>query len=309
MSYSIHDAQLQFGERALRSVASQDKTYTGYIAVRMLHTSETALCSVAEDCQLRTNDCVMVPTKYGSDLAVVLGPVGAENMSQWKETLSIDRVAGDQDLATYEANLELEYEAREVARAKINSSGLDMKLVSVHYLLDEPKIVFFFTADGRVDFRDLVKELVGRFRMRIELRQIGVRDESRVVGGKGVCGRSYCCHGVTDKLKPVSIKMAKVQNLSLNSMKISGPCGRLLCCLAYEYDFYRSERKTLPEEGHRIHFEGDLYRVVDVNVLTRQVRVVGGEGRSIILREGDYFYDKQNGRWSLREAVSGIEVL
>lgn len=305
----MNDLRVQMGEQAIRTLAAQDKESTGYIVVRMLHTSETALCRLPDDMDLHTNDCVMVPTKYGSDLALVLGPVGEESLTQWKEVLEVDRVAGDQDLASYESNLELEYEAREVARAKIIATGLDMKLVSVHYLIDEPKIVFFFTADGRVDFRDLVKELVGRFRMRIELRQIGVRDESRVVGGKGVCGRSFCCHGVTDKLRPVSIKMAKVQNLSLNSMKISGPCGRLLCCLAYEYDFYRSERKTLPDEGHRVHFEGDVFRVVDVNVLTRQIRVVGGEGRSIILKDNDYFYDKQNSRWSLREAVSSVEIL
>ncbi|MCA1753093.1 MAG: hypothetical protein LC641_00045 [Spirochaeta sp.] len=303
------DLRVQMGEQALRTLAAQDKESTGYILVRMLHTSETALCRMPDTNNLRTNDCVMVPTKYGSDLALVLGPVDEENSTQWKEILTIDRIAGDQDLASYESNLELEYEAREVARAKIIATGLDMKLVSVHYLIDEPKIVFFFTADGRVDFRDLVKELVSRFRMRIELRQIGVRDESRFVGGKGVCGRGFCCHGVTDKLKPVSIKMAKVQNLSLNSMKISGSCGRLLCCLAYEYDFYRSERKTLPDEGNRIHFEGDQFRVVDVNVLTRQIRVLGSEGRSIILKDGDYFYDKQNSRWSVREAGSGVEVL
>ena len=303
------DLRVQMGEQALRTLAAQDKESTGYILVRMLHTSETALCQMPDTNDLRTNDCVMVPTKYGSDLALVLGPVDAENSTQWKEILTIDRIAGDQDLASYESNLELEYEAREVARAKIIATGLDMKLVSVHYLIDEPKIVFFFTADGRVDFRDLVKELVSRFRMRIELRQIGVRDESRFVGGKGVCGRGFCCHGVTDKLKPVSIKMAKVQNLSLNSMKISGSCGRLLCCLAYEYDFYRSERRTLPDEGNRVHFEGDQFRVVDVNVLTRQIRVLGSEGRSIILKDGDYFYDKQNSRWSVRESASSIEIL
>ena len=127
-----------------------------------------------------------------------------------------------------------------------------MKLVSAHYLLEEPKVLFYFSAESRVDFRELVKDLVSVFKIRIELRQIGVRDEARVTGGCGVCGRVLCCHGVTDKLVPVSIKMAKDQNLSLNSMKISGPCGRLLCCLAYEYGFYRDARRELPGRGRAL---------------------------------------------------------
>ncbi|WP_461248179.1 regulatory iron-sulfur-containing complex subunit RicT, partial [Treponema sp. R6D11] len=134
---------------------------------------------------------------------------------------------------------------------KIENHKLEMKLVLVHYLLEEPKILFFFTADNRVDFRELVKDLVSVFKMRIELRQIGVRDEARVLGGLGVCGRGYCCHCVSDKLKPVSIKMAKDQKLSLNSVKISGPCGRLMCCLFYEYSFYSEQQRALPQEGVR----------------------------------------------------------
>ena len=137
-----------------------------------------------------------------------------------------------------------------LCREKIEARGLEMKLVSAHYLLDEQKILFFFTAENRVDFRELVKDLVSVFKMRIELRQIGVRDEARVVGGLGICGRALCCNAITDKLRPVSIKMAKEQNLTLNSMKISGPCGRLLCCLSYEFDVYREARQTLPVHGH-----------------------------------------------------------
>jgi cell fate regulator YaaT (PSP1 superfamily) len=154
-----------------------------------------------------------------------------------------------------------------------------MKLVLVHYLLEEPKILFFFTAENRVDFRELVKDLVSVFKSRIELRQIGVRDEARVVGGLGVCGRSYCCHAVSDKLKPVSIKMAKDQKLSLNSMKISGPCGRLLCCLYYEYGFYNEQQHLAPQEGTRIQYNGETWRVTEVNLIAGQLKLTTEDSR------------------------------
>ena len=156
-----------------------------------------------------------------------------------------------------------------------------MKLVSVHYLLEEPKILFFFTAESRVDFRELVKDLVSIFKTRIELRQIGVRDEARVLGGLGVCGRGYCCHCVSDKLKPVSIKMAKDQKLSLNSVKISGPCGRLLCCLYYEYGFYCEQHRNLPQEGMRINHDNESWKVTDVNLITGQIKLTTDDGRQM----------------------------
>ena len=172
-----------------------------------------------------------------------------------------------------------------------------MKLVSVHYLLEEPKILFFFTAENRVDFRELVKDLVGVFKTRIELRQIGVRDESRVIGGLGVCGRGFCCHMVSDKLKPVSIKMAKDQNLSLNSMKISGPCGRLLCCLAYEHCFYGEQRRLLPPEGCRFSYDGSQWKVLESNVILRLVKISSEDGRQIHLPASAF--EKNDGHWSI----------
>ena len=199
--------------------------------VKVLHSSETELCRLGEDsdvAEVNCGDLLVVNTRYGGDIARVLGPVQEENSASWDQEREVLRVAADADVARFEDNLRREEEAFEVCRQKIDSHGLAMKLVSSHYVLDEPKILFFFTAESRVDFRDLVKDLVSEFRMRIELRQIGVRDDSRVLGGTGVCGRVLCCHGLTDKLRPVSIKMAKVQNLSLNSMKISGPGGRRL---------------------------------------------------------------------------------
>ena len=176
-----------------------------------------------------------------------------------------------------------------------------MKLVSAHYCIDEKKILFYFTAENRVDFRQLVKDLVSVFKTRIELRQIGVRDEARVLGGMGVCGRTFCCHGVTDKLRAVSIKMAKEQNLTLNSMKISGPCGRLLCCLAYEYDTYRECRKALPSEGTRIKTGGGALKVVDINIFNRQAKLEAEDGSTLLLPFDKLLHDPKRGQWRIQE--------
>jgi len=174
-----------------------------------------------------------------------------------------------------------------------------MKVIRAHYLPEESKLLFFFTADGRVDFRDLVKDLVATFRTRIELRQIGVRDESRVLGGMAVCGRMYCCHGVSDRLRPVSIKMAKEQELSLSSTKISGPCGRLLCCLAYEYDFYREERRRFPAVGASVVGRQESYHVKEVNFISRRVTLVGSEGGVQEVHHSSLTFDPGRGSWSV----------
>ena len=165
----------------------------------------------------------------------------------------------------------------------------------VHYLLEEPKILFFFTADNRVDFRELVKDLVSVFKIRIELRQIGVRDEARVVSGLGICGRCYCCHAVSDKLKPVSIKMAKEQNLSFNSMKISGPCGRLLCCLSYEHAFYNEQSRRVPQEGAKVSHSGETWTVTEVNMITGQIKISSSDGRLLSLNADSF--ERADNRW------------
>ena len=211
----------------------------------------------------------------------------------------IERIADAEDLAKYQLNCDNEDVALRTCREKVLKHGLDMKLVSAHYLLGEPKILFFFTADSRVDFRELVKDLVAIFRVRIELRQIGVRDESRVLGGLAVCGRDYCCHCVTDKLNPVSIKMAKEQNLSLNSMKISGPCGRLLCCLSYEYDFYKEEKRKLPSEGSRLKLKNELLKITEVNILSKKISLTAPDGRYLSIPLDKVFFNKETDRWEI----------
>lgn len=280
----------------------RNKIETNLVLVKVIHTSETEICYVPEGLELYSMDYVIVQSKYGRDLAVVLGSAREERKphSEEKDTSikELYRKASPDDIEKYNQNVEEEKKAFDICLSKIEEHGLDMKLVSVHYLTDEPKILFFFTADGRVDFRALVKDLVSMFKKRIELRQIGVRDEARLIGGVGVCGRSLCCHSITDHLVPVSIKMAKVQNISLNSMKISGPCGRLLCCLAYEYEIYEQEKNNYPPENSRIEYDGVLFKVTEVNILSKKVYLSGPDGQFLVVGRENIVYS--NDRWKIK---------
>jgi cell fate regulator YaaT (PSP1 superfamily) len=267
--------------------------------LRLSYSNEIFLAAYSGD-SLEPGNEVLVPTRYGRDLAQVIGPVLCKAIPV-SEAARIERIASKEDLDRAAQNSRHEKEAFRICKQKIETHNLEMKLVSVHYLLDEPKILFFFTAENRVDFRELVRDLVSVFKIRIELRQIGVRDESRVVGGLGVCGRGYCCHMVSDKLKPVSIKMAKDQNLSLNSIKISGPCGRLLCCLAYEHSFYNEQRKLTPQEGCKISYDGTVWRVAEVNVIVGSVKLTAEDGRLLQLPANQF--EKTDGRWTIRPAA------
>lgn len=243
--------------------------------------SSESLYATHETLDVEPGDYVMLPTRYGRDLARVMGKVLVPIGIRPDDVVVIEAKASEEDLAKAADFRIKEAHAFSVFREKVEQHALEMKLVATHYLIDEPKILFFFTSENRVDFRGLVKDLVTIFKMRIELRQIGVRDESRITGGLGVCGRPYCCHSVTDKLKPVSIRMAKDQNLSLNSLKISGQCGRLLCCLAYEHDWYCEARKTLPNEGIKLFYDEVNFRVTEVNPLTQRIRLQGEDGRAL----------------------------
>ena len=186
---------------------------------------------------------------------------------------SVIRLANAQDLRNIEENKQKEKEAFDICLKKIEEHGLDMKLVDVEYTLDRNKILFYFTADGRIDFRELVKDLAAIFRTRIELRQIGVRDESKMVGGLGVCGRPFCCNTFLGDFQPVSVKMAKEQSLSLSPVKISGTCGRLMCCLKYEQDAYEHLLRVTPKNGAVVETPEGKGTVVDFNLLTGMLKV------------------------------------
>lgn len=183
------------------------------------------------------------------------------------------RLANEKDLEVITENKEKEKSAFDICSKKIEAHGLDMKLVDVEYTFDRNKILFYFTADGRVDFRELVKDLASVFRTRIELRQIGVRDESKKVGGLGICGRPFCCNTFLGDFQPVSIKMAKEQNLSLSPVKISGTCGRLMCCLKYEQEAYEHLLRVTPKHGAIVETKDGKGTVVDNNLLTGMLKV------------------------------------
>lgn len=186
---------------------------------------------------------------------------------------TVVRRANAKDEKKLEENKQKEKDALDTCQKKINKHGLDMKLVDVEYTFDNSKIIFYFTADGRVDFRELVKDLAGVFKTRIELRQIGVRDEAKMLGGLGPCGRACCCSSFLGDFLPVSIKMAKEQNLSLSPTKISGLCGRLMCCLNYEQEHYCQTRKRMPKLGSTVMSPEGEGVVVDNNAVTETVRI------------------------------------
>jgi cell fate regulator YaaT (PSP1 superfamily) len=257
---------------------------------------------------LRPGDKVMVVTPYGRDLARVQGPLscccGQVSSHQGINVPWIDRLAEPEELNREMRNREQERDVFHICQEKIEIHGLEMKLVLVHIMAGEAKIWFFYTAENRVDFRDLVKDLGGIFKTRIQMHQIGVRDETQVVGGLGVCGRCYCCHAAAGKLKPVSIKMVKDQNLSLNSMKVSGPCGRLLCCLAYEHNFYSEQRRQFPPEGMRLGFDGTQWKVVEANMILGKLRLAGDDGR--VLSVPASAFEKTDGSWRLAKPAETV---
>ena len=220
------------------------------------------------------NEFVIVETAQGLEYAhCVSGNHEVADDAVVQPLRPLVRVATENDDRTYAYNKSREKNAFEVCQKKILERGLDMKLVRVESNFDGSKIIFFFTSDGRVDFRELVRDLAGVFRARIELRQIGVRDEAKMLGGLGICGRPFCCSQFLDDFVPVSIKMAKTQNLSLNPTKISGTCGRLMCCLKYEQEAYEDLIKTAPKMESFVDTPDGRGTVIEVNLLRQSVRV------------------------------------
>ena len=221
----------------------------------------------------RKDEEVIVETARGMEFGLITmteTPVPEEQIV--KPLRKVLRSADAKDRARYEENKARREQALVQCQEKVDARGLDMKLVDVEYTFDRSKIIFYFTADGRVDFRDLVKDLASVFKTRIELRQIGVRDEAKLMGGIGNCGRGLCCREWMPDFQPVSIKMAKTQNLSLNPTKISGMCGRLMCCLKFENDIYQELGKGMPGIGERIETPEGLAVVMDVNILIDKIK-------------------------------------
>jgi cell fate regulator YaaT (PSP1 superfamily) len=245
----------------------------------------------AGDIDIAAGDRVVVETERGLSIAEVMsGPVEREAASAEK-LVTITRKATFDDLATVERNTQKEKEAYDFCLRRIVERNMQMKLVKVEYLFDGSKAVFFFTADGRVDFRDLVKDLAHTFHTRIEMRQIGVRDESKMIGGIGICGRELCCSSWLRDFQPVSVKMAKEQNLALNPNKISGQCGRLLCCLDYEYETYCSLRKTFPKCGKRVRTASTDGVIDKLNILTGTITLRLDDGKLLVVKRDEVLGD------------------
>ena len=260
-----------------------------------------------EEIEFEEGDYAVVDTARGTECGYVAQKNHEVMPCQVIEPLrKVIRKANEEDIKRLETNRRREEEAYKICAQKISEHNLDMNLVDVECAFDGSNLLFYFTADGRVDFRELVKDLAGVFRTRIELRQIGVRDEAKMIGGIGICGRTLCCHGYLGAFDTVSIKMAKEQGLSLNPTKISGSCGRLMCCLKYEQEAYEDLTKSMPKVGALVEIPGGIKGTVEKIALLRRIVTVRIEGNNTsdlkdfsaddikILRNGKARHDSDN---------------
>ncbi|MBW2061819.1 MAG: stage 0 sporulation family protein [Deltaproteobacteria bacterium] len=230
---------------------------------------------------LHKGDRIIVKTEQGVGLGEIVTPPWTQNPEIHRDLKKVFRMANKEDLSQHKKNIELEGVAFDFCLERIKARNMEMKLVTTEVLFDGSKIIFYYTADGRVDFRELVKDLVARFRTRIEMRQIGVRHEAKMIGGVGCCGRELCCATFLSSFDPVSVRMAKEQNLSLNPAKISGLCGRLMCCLNYEFPTYMEQKKGLAKVGKRVMTKSGPGKVIRQNIMARTSIVLLSEGGEI----------------------------
>ncbi|MHB8810204.1 MAG: PSP1 domain-containing protein [Desulfobulbaceae bacterium] len=235
-------------------------------------------------------EVVMIRTEHGPEPARIASraPGSPDPAVPRRATFLITRRATGEEQEKYERLAEMEKEAFRLCAREIEKLGLPMQLIQVERFFNGSKIIFYFTADSRVDFRELVKNLVQEFRTRVEMRQIGVRHETQLLGGLGACGRELCCSSFLQKFESVSIKMAKTQDLPLNPAKISGLCNRLLCCLTYEYDSYRAIKKEMPRVGKAITIDGHVYKVVRIMAIQGTVHAIDENGEEVVLTEAQW---------------------
>jgi cell fate regulator YaaT (PSP1 superfamily) len=251
---------------------------------------------------LRERDIVVVDTDRGPEIGFVARMPLERDPKYFTKTLrKVLRLADQQDMEQGQHNLFREREAKKVCLAKIQEHKLPMKLIGVESFLDGSKIIFYFVSDGRVDFRALVKDLAGAFKTRIEMRQVGVRNEAKMIGGLGTCGREFCCCSFLKEFEPVSVKMAKEQNLALNPQKISGACGRLMCCLAYEVDTYSELKKDLPKVGKRVITPQGPGKIIQQSIINQKLKVTLDDGKEVEvgfdeIREESFFDRVRKGK-------------
>lgn len=273
------------------------------VAIRLRNTYQTSYVDNGH-LFLKQQTMAVVETEHGIDIGRIIKSDQYRSDSSIKSEGKVLRMASEEDIEQITELEELEEKAFKVCNEKADAKKLAMKLVSVKALFDRTKLIFYFVAESRIDFRELVRELASVFRTRIEMRQIGVRDEARLVGGYGPCGLPLCCLRHKDGFEPVSIKMAKEQSLNLNSMKISGMCGRLLCCLSYEYETYRQMNRGLPRHGAEILINNLKYNVLSNDTLKETVQIRYGD-RYINISK----YDLKPEKKSFRLKPEGIEKI
>jgi len=252
----------------------------------------------ANGIELKLYDWCIVEIDKGLECGCVARTVQYVTKKPTRKPLrKVIRVANKQDIDQIMRNREIGQRAKSICEKKIQERDLPMKLIRVNYTFDGNKAIFYFTAEGRIDFRDLVKDLANEFKTRIEMRQIGVRDEAKIIGGIGCCGRELCCTQFLRDFDPVSIRMAKDQNLTLNPNKISGICGRLMCCLGYEHTTYLDMKAKLPKVGDHAEFNGEDGKISSVDILNEMIYVELPDGRSVKIKSPVM----KNGKWTERQ--------
>jgi len=256
------------------------------VGIKLRESGDAENFSVSENLDLKVGDYVIVEQERGCEYGIVTSDPRPllEKQTQKKTLLRVVRKTTPGDMHQIGRNKKKVKELVDTCEKKIQEHNLPMKLVDAEYSFDRSKVMFYFTADTRVDFRNLVKDLASIFKARIELKQIGVRDEAKLLGGFGPCGRGLCCAKFLKDFQAVTIKMAKEQNLSLNPTKISGLCGRLMCCLFYEHDTYKKLMSGLPREGDKVKTKDGVGRVINVNAIKRMAVVEMADGRQIEIK-------------------------
>ncbi len=251
--------------------------------------------AVAGNIEVNNKDRILLKTDDGSITGTIISPKEpSKNTKNNSKIARIIRKLTDEDLEKTESLEEKNNEARQICKQKIREHKLPMHVVKVHHFFEGNKIIFFFTSNNRVDFRNLVKDLASQFHSRIELRQIGNRDETKMVGGIGCCGRQLCCNLSGSMIKHVSVKMAKEQNMTLNSTKISGVCGRLLCCLEYEYETYKKLNKEMPKSQCKVMCQNEEMEVLETNILTEEIKLRKKDKTIIKVHKDEINKDSKN---------------
>ena len=247
------------------------------------------------DEDLKKGDLVLVLGEFGLEVGKVLIPPRIIKIDEVGYDLkSIIRKLTSEDEEIHRKNLKDAEEAFEICKEKIKEHGLPMKLLHVKYMFDRSRLIFYFSSETRVDFRELVKDLAKIFKTRIELRQVGVRDEMKFFGGIGLCGMQTCCSRFLRNFQSVTLKHAKKQQMMINPAKISGPCRRLLCCLTYEYDFYEKELEGIPDEGSTVIYEDKTCKVINVNVFLKKITLLCDDNEALVSVPFSYFRDEEN---------------